>query len=75
MLSISDSIRYFKTVTNNDANILSWKSKAQSDESIKPPSKSNKMLNPSINYVGTKARLKFNEDCLKQKKLHSIMEK
>ena len=27
------------------------------------------MLIPSVNYVGTKARLKFNEDCLKQEKI------
>ena len=40
-----------------------------SDESIKPPSTSNKMLNPSVNYVGTKARVKFNGDCLKQEKI------
>ena len=26
------------------------------------------MLNPSVNYVGTKGRVKFNGDCLKQKK-------
>ena len=60
--------RYFKTVSNNDANILSWKSKGLSDESIKPPSTSNKMLNPSVNYVGTKARVKLNGDCLKQER-------
>ena len=39
--------RYFKTVSINDSNILSWKSKGLSDEGIKPPSTSNKMLNPS----------------------------
>ena len=27
------------------------------------------MLNPSVNYVGTKARVKFNGDCLKQEKI------
>ena len=27
------------------------------------------MLNPSVNYVGTKARAKFNGDCLKQEKI------
>ena len=57
--------RYFKTVSANDSNILSWKSKELSDESIKPPSTSNKMLNLSVNYAGTKARVKFNGDCLK----------
>ena len=50
--------RCFKTVSNNDANILSWKSKLLSDESIKPLSLSNKMLNPSLNYVGTKVRVR-----------------
>ena len=40
-----------------------------SDESIRPPSTSNKTLNPSVNYVGTKARVKFNGDCLKQEKI------
>ena len=39
-----------------------------SDESIKPPSTSNKMLNPSVEYVGTKARVEFTGDCLKQDK-------
>ena len=57
--------RYFKTVSANDSNILSWKSKGLSDESIKPPSTSNKMLNPSVNYVGTKAREKVNVDLFK----------
>ena len=46
-----------------------------SDESIKPPSTFNKMLNPSANYVGTKAGVKFNGDCLKQDKIHFIKEK
>ena len=27
------------------------------------------MLNPSVNYVGTKARVKFRGDCLKQEKM------
>ena len=40
-----------------------------SDESIKPPSMSNKTLNPSVDYVGTKARVKFNGNCLKQDKI------
>ena len=38
--------RYFKTVGANDSNILLWKSKGLPDESIKPPSISNKMVNP-----------------------------
>ena len=35
---------------------------------MKPTSTSNKMLNPSVNYVGTKARVKSNKDCSKQDK-------
>ena len=54
--------RYFKTVSANYNNILSWKSKGLSDESIKAPTTSNKMLNPSVDCVGTKARVKFNGD-------------
>ena len=49
--------------------MLSLKSKGLSDESIKPRSTYNKMLNPSLDYVGTKARVKFNGDCLKQEKI------
>ena len=56
-------------VNANDRNILLCKSKGLSDESIKPPSTPNKMLNPYVNYVGTKARVKFNGDCLKQEKI------
>ena len=41
-------------------------SKGLSNESIKPPTTSNKILNPSVDFVGTKARVKFNEYCLKQ---------
>ena len=39
-----------------------------SDESTKPRT-SNKTLNPSVDYVGTKVRVKFNGDCLKQGKI------
>ena len=45
---------------------MSWKSKGLSGESIKPPTTSSKILNPSVEFVGTKARVKVNGDCLKQ---------
>ena len=61
--------RYFKTVSANSSNILSWKSKGLSDESNKPPTTSTKMLNPSVDYVHTKARVKSDGDCLKQEKI------
>ena len=48
--------RNFKTASANNSNILSWKSKGLPDESIKPPTTNNKMLNPSLDYVGTKIR-------------------
>ena len=67
--------QYFKTASANDSNIVSWKSKGLSDESIKPNTTSNKVVKPLLNSVGTKARVKFNADCLKQEKLHLVMEK
>ena len=54
---------------HNNSNILSCKSKGLSGESIKPPTTSNKILNPSLNYIGNKIRVKFNGDCLKQEKI------
>ena len=61
--------RYFNTVGANKSNILSWKPKGFSDESIKSPTTSNKMLNPSLDFVCTKARVKVHGDCLKQEKI------
>ena len=61
--------RYFKIVSANDVNILSWKSKGFSDESNKLPTISNKMLNRSLDHIGTKTRVKFNWNCLKQEKI------
>ena len=55
--------KYF--ITDNNSNILSWESKGLSSESIKSPNASNEILNPSLNFVGTKIRVKFSEGCLK----------
>ena len=60
--------RFLKTLSANKSNILSWKSKELSDKSIKPPTTYNEILDLSADFVGAKARLKFNGDCLKQKK-------
>ena len=57
--------RYFKMITNTDY-ISSWKSKGLSDESFKPPTTSDNSLNPTLNYYGTKIRVKFTGSCLKQ---------
>ena len=54
--------RYFRLITNT-SNILSWQSKGLSNENFDPP---NTNFSPSIDYVGNKIRVKFNESCLKQ---------
>ena len=40
-----------------------------SEQSIKTRTTKNIFFNPLLNYVGSKVRLKFNRDCLKQKKI------
>ena len=61
--------KYFKLASDHASIILSWKSKGLSDERIKSPATPNNILNPSQDYVGTKARVKFSGDCLKQEKI------
>ena len=58
--------RYFK-IGNSDY-VLSWKSKELSAESITPPSAPNNFLNPSLNYLDAKIRVRFSGSCLKQDK-------
>ena len=61
--------RYFKTVANTNR-VRVWKPKGLSDQSIKPSSKSDYILNPGINYAdNAKIRIKLDESCLKQDKL------
>ena len=60
--------RYFKMITNTDY-ISSWKSKGLSAESIKPPTTSDNSLTPTLNYYGTKTRVKFTGSFLKQPKI------
>ena len=61
--------RYFQTVSANDNNIFLWKSKILANESIKSLTTSNKMHNPFLDYLGSKAKVKFNRDYLKQEKV------
>ena len=60
--------KYFKS--NSAAGVtdyvLSWHSKGLSNESIKPPTTSNNSLNPRLSYYGTKVRVQFTKECLKQ---------
>ena len=53
----------------------SWKSKGFSDENITAPNTSDYKLNQELSYYGTKTRVEFKGSCLKQDKLHMIMEK
>ena len=55
-------------ITNTD-HISSWKSKGLSAESIKPPTTSDNSLTPTLNYNGTKRRVKCTGSCLKQSKI------
>ena len=49
----------------NINHISSWKSKGLSNESIKPSSVPNNILNPSLSYIGTKTRVELKGSCLK----------
>ena len=40
-----------------------------SDQSIKAPTTPSKVLNPSLYYVGSKIRVRFTGECLKQQRL------
>ena len=60
--------RYFKKIGNTKY-ILAWKTKGLSGESIKPPTTSNNSHSPSLDYIGTKTRIKFGGSCLKQDKI------
>ena len=59
--------KYFKT--DNFYHILSRTFKGLSYQSITPPSAANNFLTPSLNYLGTKTRVKFSGSCLKQDKV------
>ena len=58
-------IRYFRIIANTKY-ISSWKSKGLSDETITPYATSDNSLTSLIDYYGSKIRVKFNKDCLKQ---------
>ena len=59
--------KHFKT--HSSYHILSRTSKGLSNESITPFSVPNNFLTPSLNYLGTKIRVKFSGSCLKQDKV------
>ena len=47
----------------------SWTSKGLSNESVTPFYVPNNFLTPSLNYLGTKIRVKFSGSCLKEDKV------
>ena len=59
MFSITQYLEYFSE----------WKSKGLSNEIFKVISTSDNSLNPTLSYYGTKIRVKFTGDCLKQPKI------
>ena len=63
--------RYFKVfcITQYLEYVSEWKSKGLSNESFKVFSTSDNSLNPTWSYYGTKIRVKFTGDCLKQPKI------
>ena len=69
-LVFQTTYRHFKTVSNTNDHILSWRSRGlYYDESVKPVSTTNNILNPLLDYVGTKTRVEFKGSCLKQDKI------
>ena len=58
--------RYFKRIAGVGSGdyIYYWKSEGLSDENITAPSATNKF--PSLEYFGTKPRVRFSGSCLKQ---------
>ena len=59
--------KYFKFITGTNY-ISSWKSKALSDEIIKPTTTSDNSLTPLITYYDYDTRVKFNGSILRQPK-------
>ena len=60
--------KYFKHIVDSNY-ILEWRSKGISDKNITPPSASYNFLTPSLNYLGTKRKVRFIGSCLKQEKI------
>ena len=54
--------------------MLLCKSKRLSHENVTAPTTSDYTLNPKLSYFDTKTKLDFRGSCLKQDKLHLIME-
>ena len=60
--------RYFKRIADVGSGdyVHYWKSKGLSDENITAHSAPNNFLNPSLEFLGSKLRVRFSRSCLKQ---------
>ena len=61
--------KYFKTVSADNDTILLWRSKGFSNQSNKATTTPNKLLNSSLDYVGSRLKVNFTGDSLKQERL------
>ena len=63
--------RYFKIIAGvgNGSYIYYWQSKGLSDERINSITASNYSVTPFLDYYGTKTRIEFSGNCLKQGKI------
>ena len=61
LLMFQPMYRYFKRITGVGSGdyIYYWKSRGLSDENITAPSAPNSFINPSLEYLGTKERVRF----------------
>ena len=57
--------KYSRVIASTDY-VSSWKSKGLSDETIKPPTTADNILNPALSFYGTKTSVKFTGSCLQQ---------
>ena len=71
---VFQSMSKYLKIGNSD-HVLSWKSKGLSTENITLLSAPNNFLNPSLNYMGAKIRVRFSGSCLKQDKITTLTEK
>ena len=63
--------RYFKQVSGVGSGnyIYLWKSKGFYDANITAPNTSDQKLNPELSYYGTKTRVEFSRNCLREDKI------
>ena len=63
--------KYFKIIADigNSSYIFYWQCKGLSDKGLNSITAFNYSVTPNVNYYGTKTRVEFYEDCLKQHKV------